>query len=325
MEVQELKDKIAFATCEGADLELMVLVFIKEDDNPYQLNLPSPETISAVKDTLLSGIDVFFEGVGEIREYSTSTDTGRGIYRFDLEVNDSIGKLKSVIGNDFRPLNMNGKKITNLDYIIAIISDGHNNLSIYKTLSIGDKVLKGTNFIGHWKANGEFGLVDSDLLRISPTINGLYVNDNYFFDSPKFIETQFKVTESLVKRAKDNATTLNTKFFGASSKLKDFCDKDISLCKKISSIVKDSTVIKKNIARDKIIEFIENDPELSTKKLIGKDKDGQKKLNDTSLNKVKKILSILNDDFLISKLTEQEYVVVKDNAKKARENLPQAN
>lgn len=318
MEVEELKNIIAFATREGADLELTVLVFIKGNDNPYQLNLSSPATILAVQNTLVSGINVFFDGVDIIKDYSTSSDTGRGIYHYDLEANENIGKMKNVIGHDFEQLTMNGKKISDLDYIIAIISDGENNMSIYKTLSFGDKVLKGTNFLGRWNANGEFCIIDSDLLRISSTINGLYVEDHYFFDSPKLIETRFKVSEILVNRAKTNATILNNKFFEDTSKLKAFCERDISLCKKITSIMNDSVVIKKNIEKARIIDFIENDADLRTKKLIITNNRGQKKLNDTNLAKVKKILSVLNDDFLISKLTNQEYEVVKEHSKKER-------
>lgn len=319
MEVDELKNTIAFATREDVVLELTLLVFIKGDDKPYQLNIPSPETISAVRIALLSGINNFFDGVGEIMDYSTSTETRRGIYQYDLDVNDSIGQLKNVIGHDFEHLNMIGKKITDLDYIIAVVSDGHASLSIYKTLSVGDKVLKGTNILGCWRANGEFSVVDSDLLRISPTINGLYVDDKYFFDSPKLIENQFKVTESLVKRAKSNATSLNTRFFDDNtSRLKEFCDKDIALCKKIISTVQESAVIKKDVKKADIIKFIENDAELQTKKLVITNNKGQKKLNDTNLAKVKKILTVLNDDYLTSRLTNQDYEVVKEHSKKER-------
>lgn len=318
MEIEELRESISFATREGAELELMVFVYIRENDNPYHLNIPDYESVLAVQNTLLSGIKDFVDGVDEIKDYSTSTDTVRGIYQYELGTNENMRTMKDVIGHDFDQLIMNGKKITDLDHIIAVISDGQKSLSIYKTLSIGDKVLKGTNFLGRWNANGEFSVVDTDLLRISPTINGLYVDDKYFFESPKFIETQFKVTETLVNRAKDNATILNNKFFENTSKLKEFCERDISLCKRITSIVKDSAVIKKNIEKAKIIEFIENDAELRTKKLIITDKRGHKKLNDTNLVKVKKILTVLNDDFLTSKLTQQDYEMVKEHSKKER-------
>lgn len=143
-----------------------------------------------------------------------------------------------------------------------------------------------------------------DLLRINGTVQLLKINGEIFVLDINNFERNFGFESLVLKRANETINEIDG--IGVLEDVQVLRDsiEDITFARKLSKVKEKSPVISLNISNEEIISFTKSNPGL-----IGQFKyseDGKKIRLDTKASKIA-FVKLLNDDYLRSELTKQDY------------------
>lgn len=316
MTKQELIDKVNFILADG-DKELQMYGFIAGDDNVYRIALTEDletELINVVANGVQS---LLVDKVYEIVSFSTADERKDRYYLYDLEEKpERMVQMSFVDGNhNVEHLNLQQHKVDEINTVIFNVSDGNgHSFSVYKLLSPVEKVVKSTHLV-----LAKFGLGDgvleeekNPLMKIGPRFQIVYTDNSYIFLESSTIESSFKLNQLLNNEAAKNIQIIEqTHLLKDVAKLQKYAEKS-AFSRKMVGVMRDSKVIKANIPKEQVFRFIANDAKLR-KQLKIEEIDGERYISINNIQSAKCFLDLLNDEFLKSNLTGQEYqAVAKD-------------
>lgn len=250
----------------------------------------------------------------EIVNFSTADERKNRYYQYDLdETPERMANMSFVIGNhNVEMFDLNAHSITEINTLIVMLSDGAGRtFTVYKFLSPVEKMVKSTKMILAKFGIGDDVLTEESqpLLRIGPRFQIVFTDDTYVFLESSAVESQFDLHQVLNNQAtRDLSIIENTHLLKDIAKLQHYTEKT-SFSRKLVGVMKSSKVIKDNISKDRIIEFISNDEELRGE-LKFVEVDGERFIDITSQKSAKRFLDLLNDEFVYSSLTGQKYQAV---------------
>lgn len=318
MTKEDLIDRVNFVLGEGHK-ELQLFGFVAGDDSPYRIGITDAlesELISVVA----SGVETLIvDKEYAIVNYSTSDERRDRYYRYDLEEKpERMANMSFVIGNHgVGRFDLNHHQITEINTLIILVSDGQGRaFTVYKYLSPVEKVVKSTKTLLAKIGIGDNVLEEEQqpLLRISPKFQVIYSERNgqdgeYVFLESSFVETNFNLNQILDNQAnRDISIIERTNLLKDVEKLQQYSQKT-SFSRKLVGVMKSSKVIRENISKERILEFIVNDEGLRNNLKIA-EVNGERFIDITSQKSAKCFLDLLNDEFLYSRLTGQEYHAV---------------
>jgi len=240
-----------------------------------------------------------------LMNYSTADERKDCYYLYDLPDVPESFKCLSSLPNHSDDLDLSKNQLRDIVAILAILYNGKNRIGLYKCLYSVEIVAAKKKFV-FYKSDKRFVKASEDLLRITPGIDVLSMDNQAFILNIKAVEKNDQFTQIIENEAISNIE--NLKASGIVSNLDDVSSMlkgDISLSKKFIQAVKQSPVFRLGISNIKIIEFAKKKEKQIGKITYGKD---DVTFSPKSKMEMKRILSLISDDLLKSELTEGEYI-----------------
>lgn len=304
---EELQQRLQFIQDEQITKHLSVYVTtqetglqlfnIREDDLEELLNM----FIISVKEKLIDDAQY------SIEEYSITILRENAIYRYDLPAErrtEEMNRMAEVLGiHAPEYFNAGETPIESITGIYAVISVNMNqNVIVYKHITSVDKIYARSSFLFS-KDNELFKRQKENLLRISPVIHMIMVDNEILLLDMKKLESALGLKDILVREAESDIQTVMDKGLVTDNQfLKRVCEKT-SMCKKLRHALTQSKVILNGIDNRRIIEFAESKRE-KLKLHFNAAKDA---FDIRSKAEAERFIKLLDDDFLRSELTQEDY------------------
>lgn len=288
------KHLAVYVTTQMTELQLFN---IKNDDMGELLDM----FIDSVKEKLID--DVHYS----IEEYSTTVLRENAIYRYDLPAEHrttEMNRMQEVIGIQAPEyFDTRETPIENITGIYALIKGNEGqNVVVYKHITAVDKTYARSSFL-FFKDNDMFQRQKENLLRISPVIHIVMVDNEILLLDMKKLETALRLKDILAREAeRDIQAVMDKRLVTNNQHLKKVCEKT-SMCKKLRHALIQSKVILNGIDNRRIIEFAESKRE----KLKFHFNEAKDAFDIKSKAEAERFIKLLDDDFLRSELTQEDY------------------
>ena len=291
---QVTKNLSVFVTTQTTGLQLFN---IREDDMGELLNM----FIGSVKEKLIDDVQY------SIEDYSTTILRENTIYRYDLpaerrtEEMNQMAEVLDIHAPEY--FNAGETPIESIIGIYAVICGNMNqNAIIYKHITAVDKIYARSSFLFS-KDNELFKRQKENLLRISPVIHMIMVDNEILLLDMKKLESALGLNDILAREAeRDIQAVMDKRLVTDNQFLKKVCEKT-SMCKKLRHALAQSKVILNGIDNRRIIEFAESKRE-KLKFSFNAAKDA---FDIRSKAEATRFIKLLDDDFLRSELTQEDY------------------
>ena len=241
-----------------------------------------------------------------IVDYSTTVLRDNVIYRYDLLANRTIemDRMSEVLDIQ-APENFNADE-TSIESItgiyVVIRGEMDQNIVLYKHIKAVDKTYARSSFL-FFKDNDMFKRQKENLLRISPVIHMIMAENEILLLDMKKLESALGLKDILVREAdRDIQSVVDKRLVTDNQFLKKACEKT-SMCKKLRHALTKSKVILKGIENKDIIKFAESKQE-KFKFHFNAAKDA---FDIKSRAEAERFIKLLDDDFLHSELSHEDY------------------
>ena len=305
MTKEELQNSVQFVFDDTRQKELTVYALVSE--TYYKLDILGEHEEDLVK-LFAGGIkkSIVDNDKYSIHAYSTSDERKNCYYQYDLAVEPAeIQTMSAVVtAQDVEVYHVDEMStLKDIDALFVVISSRADVIVLYKNISQLDFVDVHQRFLLIKSSDHQLTKLDKDYLRISSSfqmirttlgtvihdITPLEKSDGFGQIVANEVHTRMEDIESI--GLIENMDGFKTYIDNLPSR-------------KTLLQLKNSQVIKKNIPASAIVEFVKNHP--NVKKLFNLN-DDETKLAPSSKAETKRVLKLLNDDYVISELTNSEY------------------
>lgn len=310
MDIKEIKNNLNQILTR--DISLNMFFVLEDEEGNYfkrKVDLEQGKTTEELIDLFKSNLLINIIGNEELClcNLSESDDRRNAIYYFDYDVypkdlccihDFNLDEDVAVDKFSFSNENLSGLR----GYIIYLgsMTDG---VVLYKK-HYPISLIKRDSFM-LYKKKQRFVRFDGDeMLRLNENVQVMKLNNEiYALDIDNF-ERNFGFENLITKRASETVEEIDQKgILEDVQVLKDLVD-DITFARKLSKVREKSPVINLSISNDDIINFTKTNPGLRGR--FKYSEDGKKIRLDTKASK-NAFIKLLNDDYLRSNLTNQEY------------------
>lgn len=310
MDIKEIKNNLNQILTR--DISLNMFFVLEDEEGNYfkrKVDLEQGKTTEELIDLFKSNLLINIIGNEELClcNLSESDDRRNAIYYFDYDVypkdlccihDFNLDEDVAVDKFSFSNENLSGLR----GYLIYLgsMTDG---VVLYKK-HYPISLIKRDSFM-LYKKQQRFVRFDGDeMLRLNENVQVMKLNNEiYALDIDNF-ERNFGFESLIIKRATETIEEIEQiGILEDVQVLKDLVD-DITFARKLSKIREKSPVITLNISNDDIINFTKTNPGLRGR--FKYSEDGKQIRLDTKASK-NAFIKLLNDDYLRSNLTNQEY------------------
>ena len=243
-----------------------------------------------------------------LQNYSQADNRTGRYFVFDLEEkpNTFVTMERAVNEHIETPFSLSEHKFSDVKGIIAVISDGHNQIITYKYFTQVEIIGGQKQYIFGFKSNRRIVQEKESMIRLTPKFDIVRVNNEFVILRLEVIEkmeeslTQIIVNES--NRLANDLTALS--LIANIDKFKELISDNIKITKKFIKASKESKVLYNRIPNSTIIQFIKD-----KRQKIGKITltDDESQIEIQNKTEAERFLKILNDDLLTSGLTQLDY------------------
>lgn len=304
METNDLKAKLNFIVDDKVQKNITIYVTSPEglqlfnmvEDDLYEL---MPIYVDLLKSLVFEKEDL------SIGDYSTTCARENMIYLYDLSPDTRTQEMHNmeIAGTDLNPsyFTVNSVSLEKIDGFYVVINDSEHRAVFYKQILPIDKTYcRSSFFFGIVPDKSMFERKKESLLRVTPGIQMLYVEDDIILIEMSKLESKLgldailrKETEVMYKSVEDRNIIVDT------AKLRDACEKP-SIIKKLRHVLTHSKVM--GLTNDTIIQFA-----AGQEKLKFKFNDDKTMFNLDSKAAAVRFIKLMDDDYLYSKLTSTDY------------------
>lgn len=239
---------------------------------------------------------------------SDRDERGNVIYRYDIpdEEPSYFEVMKEPIAEP--AVDYTGEKLFNFDrdsfsdiaYFVIRLGSEDNQIVVYRdnfTVNVM-KQARGRFYLN--KSGTQITKVDNDILRMDSQIDCMLIDNDYYIVNLKNLDTSKEFASIIRGRANDAIDQIAVLPFvdnvdGLRARLED-----LSFARRLMRAMDNSPVT--GLPADNILDFVRNHQKLSTLLHIN---EGKFELNTKKAQSA--FVSLLNDDFLYSKLTQRDY------------------
>ena len=298
---EEITSYLSFLNDESQ--KIIVVYGIKEDYSIFKLNIQRDHLDVLLEMIIESVIEKMVTKNYLIKSYRTA-DERKAYYEYDfLEETEEIRLLRESPGNDEIPnFNFNDNSIADINSLIIVITNGDKTISLYKDISGVEKIYSQRSYIIK-KSVEQFVREDEDMLRISSSFHMIRINGVTILTELDYLERRNGFKNIIINEAaRDVQRICDKQIIDNFDVFKKVIESDMALSKKFIKALSESPVM--NIENNKIIQFAKNHRRLN-RNLDFSDDGSMIRLRDK--NQVKWFLKLINDDFLLSQLSDKEY------------------
>lgn len=304
MNFEELKNKLKFVIED--DVKKIITVYVTSPAGFQLFNMVEkdlyelmPIYVGLLKSLIMDKDDL------SLGNYSTTTSRDNMIYLYDLEENTRTKEMNNmaIAGTDPNPpsFTVNSESLEKITGFYVVINSTEHRVVFYKKILPIDKTYcRSSFFLGIAKDNSMFERKRESLLRVSPGIQMLFVENDIVLVEMSKLESELGLDAILQKEAESTYQSVTEKnIITDITSLKQACEKP-SLLKKLRHALSDSKV--KELSNEIIIKFAREQ-----KKLKFKFNADNTMFDIDSKAAATRFIKLLDDDYLYSKLTSTDY------------------
>lgn len=291
---------------ENENLEYKIYVLLK-DNTLRLLNIDQEdlELLGLEYSDLLSNKTLTEEYA--LMNYSVADNRSDCYYIYDLqEYPASLAPLMAMPNeDDIEDFDLSNNSLQDIRATMAVLFDGENTVRMLKYFYSIEVIAAKKSFY-LWSMNDRFTRCDQDLLKITPGVDLLFANGHLIILNSKQFEKNEQLTKIIENEAVRNIENLRrVNLVGNMDEIETLIKSDTKIAKKFIQAVSTSRVLFTGVPIPNIIAFARR-KESKIGKLTYTD-DGRQ-ITPKSKREIMTMLTLLNNDLLMSELTHDDYI-----------------
>ena len=231
-------------------------------------------------------------------------------YDFDEEREPFLSVNKVVNDNEIRRFSFSNDTLGNIDAIIAKIGNAEKSMYLYSKFYPVNLIKQG-KVIKLFNLEDRFELFTDQLIQITGKFDIIRYNNEYYIKKYEILEKFYQFDNVLKERTRSNFEKITRlEIIENEDKLFEYLEKKPSSARKFIKVMTSSKVIQKNIPNDQLISFVTNHSKLKDNI---KTNDARNKFVLNTNKSCGFFIKLLDDDFLKSELTDEEYDAIAKN------------
>jgi hypothetical protein len=234
------------------------------------------------------------------------------IYKYDFDKSrEPFLSIEQVIEDrEIKTFSFSKDTLENIDGIIAKISNANHGIYLY-TKFYPVNLMKPGRAVNLLPSDHRLVMFDGKLIQITGKYDILRLNQEYYLKKYEMLERFYQFNDVTKERAKSYFEEISKiKIIDNEDKLFLYIENNSSRARKFIKVMSSSIVIKKKIPNEQLISFVSTNPKL---------KDNIETNDDKTKFKLKTnkhcdfFIKLLDDDFLKSELTQEQYEAIAKN------------
>lgn len=236
---------------------------------------------------------------------SSADDRVNAIYMHDLEEEPSgLEVIDNIFQNDdLIDFSFADDKLSSVRAIVILIGNDERQIAIYKQ-NYPVSLLKQDSVLSLIKSDTRFVRLESDVLKINDKIDLFKVGGSLYIINLSVLEKFYGFHEIIKRKASDGLSLIRVSDLIDNTDLIEGHLSEISFARKLVKATTDSPVLSDGIPNSEVISFTKNHPALTGTFQYSSD---ETRIHLKSKRSVNLFLKLLNDDYLISELTNRMY------------------
>lgn len=307
MELNELRELLNIVNSEDEPIGIRVHLVKKNEDGTESLVLAdvSEELAEDLKDIFQETINRKFFNNDELSfsNISTALETNNSAFFYDI---DEFPTKLSVLQDfdtwaNYEEFSFSNDDLEAIKAILITIGNQDNYFTIFKHV-YPVTIVRQDRMLGFVPIGNRFEKLNSNILQINNSIDFIYAEDSLIVNNIKTLSAAYGFKEIIKNQAREKIQLIGgLDLIENLDELTAFVE-NVKYAKRVLRINPESPVLQ--LAKTRIIDFIQNHGKLSLKIRFNDDND--RIVLDTDVSKVMTI-GILNDDYLKSNLTDLDY------------------
>jgi len=248
----------------------------------------------------------------ELLNLSEADERKNVIYKYDFDDNrEPFLSIEQVINDEkIEMFSFSNDTLGNIDAIIAKISNAKHSIYLY-TKFYPVNLIKPGKAINLFPSDHRLEMFDGKLIQITGKFDILRCNNEYYIKKYEMLEKFYQFNDVTKERAKSYfEEIIKIKIIEDENKLFSYLKSNPSRARKFIKVMSSSIVIKKKISNKQLISFVSTNPKLKDNIETNDDKTKFKLKTNNHCNF---FIKLLDDDFLKSELTQEQYEALAKN------------
>lgn len=304
----ELRESLGFLFDDTQTKELNI--YTKSSDGELNMLNIEPGLKNNLLDDFLSTIkQKLIDREYDLQDYSVADRRNNSYYIYDLEEKpEGFDLFDKVLGPNIDYFNIDDNWIGGISFLLVVISSGDHRAILYKDVSGVEKYFaQGGIFM--YKFEDRFERVDKDMLRISTNFNMIKIDKTLVILRMESMEKAFNL-DQVIKNEAEKGKKRVEGILSDMTKISELCNKDKSFRKQLIATKGSLVFTLKNVDGSSvvsdldIVNYIKDNEEICGKFDFNADNT---KLKIEHFTQAKRLIKILNEDYLKSGLTKVIY------------------
>jgi hypothetical protein len=314
MNTQEFKNKLGSLVEMGDVFSALVFFAMRSEDGVIlkKANMKS-EVLTGIaggyKETLISELERFnHDDHMAILNLSDRDERGNVIYRYDIpDVEPSyFSVMKEPVSEpaveyiEQRMFNFDNDSFSDIDYFVIVLGTEENHIVVYRD-NFNVNLMKQARGRFYLNRSGtQIDKLESDILRMDSQIDCMLIDDDFYIVNLKNLDTSREFATIIRGRANEAIDQIaELDFVDNVEGLRTHLE-DLSFARRLMRAMDNSPVT--GLPSNVVLDFVRNHQKLGTLLRIT-----EGKIDLTTKKSQSAFISLLNDDFLYSKLTQRDY------------------
>ena len=314
MTKQEFKDRLQGLVALGDDFGALVFFAIRNEDGiglkkANIINDVLTEIASGYRESIQAELNRFLQDDHmSVLNLSDRDERENVIYRYDIpDVEPSyFAKMREPVAEDApeyindRLFQFDQESFGDIDYFVVMLGTEENHVVVYRD-NFNVNLLKqarGRYYLN--KSGTQITNLKEDILRMDSQIDCMLLDDDFFIVNLKNLNTSKEFATIIKDRANQSVDLIaDLEYIDNVDGLRERLD-ELSFARRLMKAMDGSPVI--GLPTPTVLDFVSNNPKLNN---VLKVEGGKIKLDTKKAQSA--FVSLLNDDFLYSKLTNNDY------------------
>ena len=314
MTTQEFKDRLQGLVALGDDWAALVFFAIRNEDGIVLkkaniINDVLTEIASGYRESIQAELNRFLQDDHmSVLNLSDRDERENVIYRYDIpDVEPSyFAQMREPVAEDApeyindRLFQFDQESFGDIDYFVVMLGTEENHVVVYRD-NFNVNLLKqarGRYYLN--KSGTQITNLKEDILRMDSQIDCMLLDDDFFIVNLKNLNTSKEFATIIKDRANQSVDLIaDLEYIDNVDGLRERLD-ELSFARRLMKAMDGSPVI--GLPTPTVLDFVSNNPKLNN---VLKVEDGKIKLDTKKAQSA--FVSLLNDDFLYSKLTNNDY------------------
>lgn len=314
MTTVEFKEKLQSLIDLGDEFSALVFFAMKEEEGIVLkkaniLNEVLTGIAEGYRETLATELSRFEDDDQMlVLNLSDRDERGNVVYRYDIpdEQPSYFEVMKEPVAQqpvdyvDEKMFNFDRDSFMDIDYFIVRLGTEDNNIVIYRDNFNVNLMKQGRGRFYLNKSGTQIAKVENDILRMDSQIDCILIDNDFYIINLKNLDTSKEFSAIIRRRAEVAIDQIaNLPYIADVEVLRQRLD-DISFARRLMRAMDNSPVTA--LPQNDVLDFVREHPKLGSLIRINGDK-----LDLSTKRAQSAFISLLNDDFLYSKLTKRDY------------------